>query len=453
MSDERLWSGATPEKVSRDLSVLVDFADEGLPLHELEEMLADRLLPHLIRYGLPSFHSLFNMMPEEGALHGARLALEWNQGVTNWQVSPGGAVLEELCCRALGRLFGLDEGAEGTVMYSGTYANQQALYMALHRQAEKAGFNLAERGVKGFSDPGRLAVITSTESHFSLRHAVRMLGLGEDALVTVGVDGNRRMDAGRLREVLTDVSGERDVFCIVATAGTTSTGSVDPIGEVADICSLEGIWLHVDGAYGLAYQLVPEWSHLFNGIELADSLSWDPHKQFGVPIPSSLIFARKSADLRRMAIFSSYWNLPDTDEPNPGLKSIPSTRPLTALPIVTSLRFLGLKGVIERLRAPLEVIRETHRLLDSEPDMECLHEPDTGILCFRIRPEGVPEERLDQLQHHIYDTILRDGRRSISISDMDDASILRLVVLSPTVTVESVRETITEVRNIAETFN
>ncbi len=154
-----------------------------------------------------------------------------------------------------------------------------------------------------------------------------------------------------------------------------------------------------------------------------------------------------------MAIFSSYWNLPDTVEPNPGIKSIPSTRPLTALPIVTSIRHLGLQGVIERLRAPLEVIRDIHRYLEAEPDMECLHVPDTGILCFRVRPEGVPEDQLDLLQHHIYDAILRDGRRSISISDMDGASILRLVVLSPTVTVESVRETITEVRNIAETFN
>ncbi len=453
MSDERIWSGASPEVVARDIETLVAFTDEGLSIEELDIMLSDRLMPHLIRYDRPSFHSLFNMVPEDGALHGARLALEWNQGVTNWQVSPGGAVLEELCCRALCRLFGLEESAEGTVMYSGTYANQQALYMALHRKAEKEGFSLADEGVNGFADPGRLAVVTSVDGHFSLRHAVRVLGLGEKALVKAGVDGNRRMDTAHLRKMLADLSGTRDVFCVVATAGTTSTGSIDPIDEIADICADHDTWLHVDGAYGLAYQLIPEWKHLFAGIERADSLSWDPHKQFGVPIPSSIIFTRRSEDLRRMAIFSSYWNLPDTVEPNPGIKSIPSTRPLTALPLVTSIRHLGIRGVIDRLRSPLEVVREIHAYLEEQPDMECLHEPDTGILCFRIVPEGLPGERLNPLQYHVYDTILKEGRRSISITKLDNTSVLRFVVLSPTVTVDAVRETIAEVRHIAESFS
>ncbi|MFC1500596.1 pyridoxal phosphate-dependent decarboxylase family protein [Candidatus Zixiibacteriota bacterium] len=452
MSDERIWSGASPEEVIRDLEPLVAFTAEGLPLGELDALLTDRLLPHLTRYDLPSFHSFFNMVPEEGALHGARVAMEWNQGVTNWQVSPGGAVLEELCCQALCRLFGLDAGADGTVMYSGTYANQQALYMALHRKAEEEGFDLAEEGVQGFTDPGRLALITSVDGHFSLRHAVRMLGLGERALIPVDVDENRRMDTASLRSKLSELSVERDVFCVVATAGTTSTGSVDPAEEIADICADHGCWLHVDGAYGLAYMLVPDRKRFFTGIERADSLSWDPHKQFGVPIPSSILFARRAEDLRRMAIFSGYWNLPDTAEPNPGTKSIPSTRPFTALPLVTSIRHLGLHGVIERLSAPLAVIREIHRYLEGAPDMECLHVPDTGILCFKVVPEDLPFDELDQLQHQVYNTILGDGQRSISITDLDGTATLRLVVLSPTVTVDSVKETINMVRDIAETY-
>jgi len=464
---ERIWSGATPREVAEDLGPLVDFQDEGLPIEALSTLVEERLLPHLIRYDLPSFMSLFNAFPEEGAAYGAHLALDWNQGVTNWQVSPGGAVLEELCCDALGRLFGLAPGFEGTVMYSGTYANQQALYMALHRHAELQGFDFAEQGVQGFEDPGRLAVVASAEAHFSLRQAVRVLGLGERSLVTVPVDDNRRMDAAKLEKQLGELPPERDVFCVVATVGTTATGSVDPVGEIAKICTPGGIWVHADGAYGLAYMLVPEWRHLFEGIEMADSVSWDPHKQFGVPIPSSLLFTKRAEDLQRMAIFSDYFNRPDSSEPNPGIKSVPSTRPLTALPLVTSIRHQGLRGVVDRLRVPLEVIREAHGELERQPDMEPVHHPDTGLLCFRVVPEGAAggapgtndfngerngEAWLNRLQQHVYETMLRSGTHSISITKLDGSSALRLVALSPSLTLQVVMNTIDEVRRVAATF-
>jgi len=456
-SKQRIWSGASPEEVARDLEPLVDFQDEGLPIEDVEALVEDRLLPHLCRYDVPSFHSFFNAFPEEGAAYGARVALEWNQGVTNWQVSPGGAVLEELCCAALCRLFGLEAGAGCTPMYCGTYANQQAIYMALHRKAEMEGFSLPDEGLQGFGDPANLAIVVSTEVHFSVKHAVRMLGLGERSIVTVGVDENRRMDVGQLRDTLARLAGDgaesRNVFCVSATAGTTSTGSVDPLGEIAAACEEHAVWLHADGAYGFGYALVPEWQPLYSGAELADSITWDPHKQFGAPIPSSIIFARRGEDLLRMAIFSSYFNREDSAEPNPGLKSIPSTRPLSALPLATSIRYLGLSGVIERLRKPLVVIREVYDYLEGQPDIEVLHRPDTGILCFRVVPSRLAKERVGELQQHIYETLLRGGKRSLSISELDGETCLRIVALSPVVTVEAVRETLLQARRIAESFH
>ena len=260
---ERIYSGASPEQVAADLEPLVRFQEEGLSLEDLNSLIDGHLVPHLGRYELPSFHFLFNCAPEEGAEFGAQIAVTHNQGVTNWQVSPGGAVLEELCCKALCELFGLSPGSDATVMYCGTYANQQALFMALDRHAERRGFNLAEVGVQGFGDPSRLAVVTSVDAHFSLKHAVRMLGLGEQCLVTVENDDNGRMDVEKLRATIEEMGESREIVCVVATTGTTSTGSVDPVKPIADVCEEIGAWLHVDGAYGLAYKLVPEWSHLF----------------------------------------------------------------------------------------------------------------------------------------------------------------------------------------------
>jgi L-2,4-diaminobutyrate decarboxylase len=446
---DRIYSGARPGQVEKDLRPLVDFREEGIPLDELNTMVKERLLPHLMKYDLPAFHSMFNAFPEEGARLGAMVALDFNQGVTNWQVSPGGAVLEEMCCGALCRLFGFAEGSDATVMYCGTYANQQALYMALHRHAERAGFDFTEKGVCGFPDPAGLAIVTSEDAHFSLRHAARLLGLGEESLVTIGVDENRRIDIAMLKETMSRLGETRDVFCMVATAGTTSTGSVDPIADVAEISDETGVWLHVDGAYGLAYMLVPGWSHLFDGVARADSVSWDPHKQFSVPIPSSILFVRRGDEFNRMALFSSYFNRPDAEEPNPGIKSIPSTRPMTALPLVTSIRHLGLKGVVERLHSPLKVIGELAEYLKAEPDMDLCHTPDTGILCFRAIPGGSSENQLNQLQLKVYERMMNEGSRSIAIAQLDEKTVLRLVAVSPSVTIEAAKETIQKIREMA----
>ncbi|MHA1122973.1 MAG: pyridoxal phosphate-dependent decarboxylase family protein, partial [Candidatus Heimdallarchaeota archaeon] len=346
-------SNATPEEMILELNPLVDFQDKGLSLEDLNIMIEERLVPHLIKYDQPGFQSMFNAFPEEGAEFGSKIALSYNQGVTNWQVSPGGVMLEELCCKALCKLFGFSTESDATFMASGTYGNQEALYLALHKQAEKEGFNLADKGIKGFKDPNRLIVLTSNDAHFSVKHAVRMLGLGEESLRFLAVDDNRRIDVNLMKETIKELQDSKDIFCVFITAGTTSTGSVDPILPIAKICQEIGAWLHVDGAYGFPYSLVPEWKHLFSGAEFADSLCWNPHKQLGIPIPNSLLFVRRWEDFGRMTIYSDYFNRKEDPEPNPGLKSPPSTRPFSALPLVTSLRHQGMTKVIERLRAPL----------------------------------------------------------------------------------------------------
>jgi glutamate/tyrosine decarboxylase-like PLP-dependent enzyme len=448
-----LFSGASPEKVAEDLKPLVDFQDEGLSLPVLSQLLEKRLFPHLMNYELPEFQSMFNFFPEEGAKFGAIIALQFNQSVTNWQVSPGGAVLEELCCGSLCRLFGLGPDSDATFMYCGTYANQQALYMALHRKAEEQGFDFSRKGLLGFNDPANLVILTSEDAHFSIRHAVRMLGLGEENIFHLFVDKKRRIDLEKMKKTFTELKDRKDIFCVVATAGTTSAGSVDPIQPLAQACQESGIWLHVDGAYGLAYCLVPEWEPLFAGRELADSISWDPHKQFGVPIPSSILFVKRKVAFERMALHSDYFNPAEDPKPNPGLKSPPSTRPLSVLALVTSLLYQGKKKVIERLRAPLRAIKEAADRLHDEPGIELSHSPDTGILCFRIVPDGFPQDKLDDLQEYIYAKVVQEGKRTISKTKLSGQSVLRLVAVSPIISSKNLMETIDHARTIGMAYD
>jgi L-2,4-diaminobutyrate decarboxylase len=444
-----IFSGASVEQVAEDLKPLIEFADEGLPLPELRQHLEKGLFPHLLNYGNPAFQSMFNVVPEEGAKFGAAIALQYNQGVTNWQVSPGGAMLEELCARALCRLFGLAPRADATFMYCGTYANLQAIYLALHKKAEREEFDLNKKGLQGFRDPSRLAVLASEDAHLSLKHAVRTMGIGDQSLIPIKVDKNRRIDLADLREKRDELDGNKDIFCVVATAGTTSTGSVDPIIPISKICQESEIWLHVDGAYGFAYSLVPEWEHLYKGKELADSLAWDPHKQLGVPIPNSVLFLKRKEDFGRMTIFGDYFNPAGDPKPNPGLKSPPTTRPFSALPIVTSLRYQGMKKIIERLRSPLTAIKQTAERIKDEQEVELMLFPDTGILCFRIVPEGFPTARLNGLQEYIYDKIMSEGRRTISKTKLGQDTVLRLVAISPSLTADDLMETVVCARSKA----
>ena len=447
-----IYSGASPDEIAEDLKPLVDFQDESLSLKTLENLIQERLLPHLMNYDHPGFHSMFNFFPEQGAELGAKIALNCNQGVTNWQVSPGGVVLEELCCQALCRLFGLSSESDATFMYSGTYANLEALYLALHKKAESFGFDFTQKGLNGFENPNRLCILASRDAHFSLKHAVRILGLGEESLIPLEVDHNRRLSVEGLVETVSKLKSSRDIFCVVATAGTTSTGSVDPILAVAEICRDLGVWHHVDGAYGLAYSLIPELKSLFSGIEQADSVSWDPHKQFGVPIPSSVLFVKRKEDFNRVAVYSDYFNRPDDPRPNPGLKSPPSTRPFTALALAASIRHQGMKKVIQSLIAPVAAIRELAQELESASDVEIAHRPDTGILCFRLVPEGIHEQELNRLQEHIYERIMTGGKHTLSITKLDDKVMLRLVAVNPRVTSLSLMKTVSEARTVVQEY-
>ncbi|MCG3226070.1 MAG: aspartate aminotransferase family protein [Candidatus Heimdallarchaeota archaeon] len=444
-----IFSGATPTKVMEDLQPLVNFQEEGISIEELKHMLEERLLPHLMKYNHPGFLSMFNDFPERGAQMGAELALEYNQGVTDWYVSPGGAMLEELCIKALCSLFRLDSGSDGTFMYSGTYANQEALYLALHWKAEQEGFDFAQEGFKGFESPERLVVLTSVDAHFSLKHAVRILGLGDKNLLTLEVDANRRIDIPLMQKTVEKLQENHDIFCVVATTGTTSTGSIDNVQQISEVCQRIGAWLHVDGAYGLAYCLVPEYRERYSGIEFANSVSWDPHKQFGIPIPNSILFVRRKEDFNRMALRSDYIYREGESVPSPGLKSPPSTRPFSALPLVTSIRFQGITKIHERLRSPLQAIESTYNTLKTDSEIELWNKPETGIICFRIKNEQISENQMNQFLKQVYEEVISSGEHSISFTKLGDKVVLRLVAITPT-TAETLMKTVSYVKKKAK---
>jgi glutamate/tyrosine decarboxylase-like PLP-dependent enzyme len=151
-----------------------------------------------------------------------------------------------------------------------------------------------------------------------------------------------------------------------------------------------------------------------------------------------------------MTIHGDYFNREEEITPSPGLKSPPTTRPLSALALVSSLKHMGMKKTIRMLKSPLQAIKQVFLKLKNEEDFELGHKPDTGILCLRIKPEGFPRQHLNELQDHVYEQILAEGQRTISITRLENKTYLRLVAISPLVTESSMMETISVIRKTAQ---
>jgi glutamate/tyrosine decarboxylase-like PLP-dependent enzyme len=303
---------------------------------------------------------------------------------------------------------------------------------ALHTARETA---LARRGG---DRPKRWQLAASVEAHSSVAQAARVLDVD---ILEVPVDARHHLHGDLLCATI-ERDGHDGLFGVVASAGAANLGVIDDLAGIADVCAERQLWLHVDGAYGYGYKLVPEWAHHFAGDTRADSISWDPHKQLGAPIPNSLLFLKDGGEFGRMTLHSGYFNRADDVEPNPGLKSPPTTRPFAALPLVTLLRGKGLDQIRADLRAPLVAIRQLADYLPSQPNIELCHQPDTGILCFRVVPTGWTAAAVDKLQRQLYERLMAKGERTIATTTLDGRLVLRLVTVSPHTSFADLRTTI-----------
>jgi len=218
------------------------------------------------------------------------------------------------------------------------------------------------------------------------------------------------------------------------------------------MCKDMDVWFHVDGAYGLSFVLIPELRFMFDGMEAADSICWDSHKQFGVPIPSSILFVKNKYDFNRMAIFGNYFNRKEESELNPGLKSPPTTRPFAAFPLLTTILHQGLDKIRKNLHSSVDAIHSVYQEIVKQKDIEVLHRPQLGILCFRIIPEVFSENMLDDLQVYVYERIKKEGIRSVSMTRLNNKTAIRLVAISPIVTAEAMLASVANVRELAAEY-
>jgi aromatic-L-amino-acid decarboxylase len=361
-----------------------------------------------------------------------------HQNATAWRSAPAAVTIERTVIRWLASAVGC-AGFSGSLTLGGSSANLMGLCMA--REA-KAPAN--QSGVRGG------VIYCSTEAHMSNPKAAALLGLGHDAVRLIAVDQAFRMRMEDLRhEIVRDLQLGKLPIAVVASAGTTATGSIDPLNTIADLCQEFGLWLHVDGAYGaLASLAIPD---AFSGLARADSLSLDPHKWLYQPTGCGCLLYRDPSAAQRAFAHSGEYARALSDDPVEGFaffeESMELSRPFRALKLWLSLQYYGLQAFQESIREDLRLAQVLADAIDGEPRFERLAPVALSAVCFRYIGSGGD---LDGLNRSILNRVVRRGRVYISNARIHNKFALRACIVNHRSTEDDVRLVLNEVLATAE---
>lgn len=429
----RPFSGITPGELSARFRPLdLDTALPGLDpaLEELQSLYLD----DAVYFHHPRYLAHLNCPVALPAIAGELIQASINTAVETWDQSAGATLIEQSLIDWTARRLGLGETADGVFTSGGTQSNLMALLLARDSYSERHWqHETRQRGLH--PQAHRLRIFCSEVSHFSIQKAAATLGLGYDAVVPVACDEYFRMDSAALEEALARCRHQGNLpLAVVATAGTTDFGSIDPLPAITHLCREQDLWCHVDAAYGCGLLVSSRHRHLLAGIEAADSVSVDYHKAFFQPVSCSACLVRDASRLHHLTWHAEYLNpLSQSQEGTPNLvdKSMQTTRRFDALKLWLTLRSLGPEQLGEAFDQLLHLARQGYMLLLSDEAMEVIHQPSLSTLVFRYRPAGVDDERLDAINQDIRKALMRSGEALVAGTRVGGRQYLKFTLLNP----------------------
>jgi glutamate/tyrosine decarboxylase-like PLP-dependent enzyme len=388
-----------------------------------------------------------------GVLPAAAIAQAWATAVDQnpglWALAPAATELEQVVLGWLADLLGLPRGG-ATFTSGGAGANLVGLAVARHSVGKRAGVDVNRDGVRALPP---LAVYASTELHHTNEKALRMLGLGSDCIHRVHVDEEFRLDPAGLEEAI-----ERDrasgvlPAVAIAHAGSPNTGAADPLREIAGVCARNGVWLHVDGAFGAFFRLCARTAGLVDGLELADSVTVDGHKWLNLPNGIGFAFLRdRQLHHETFAGTAAYL----TPAPGAGVDlheyGLEASRPWRGAATWAALVHLGREGVVELVTRCCDLAQELGRLVEASPRLELTAPVATCVTCFRYRPPGAADgEALDDLNRRIQQRLARTGSVLATGGMLPQGFCLRPAIVSWRTTGDDVALLAREVEEIGD---
>jgi aromatic-L-amino-acid/L-tryptophan decarboxylase len=405
---------------------------EGRPPDELLREATDLLLAHATHIGHPRFWGyVVGAQAPIGALADL-LAAGINQNVGGWPLGPMAAEIERQTISWLAELLGYPADTGGLLVSGGNMANFVGFLAA--RRAKAHG-DVRVDGTGG----ERLVAYCSADSHTWVQKATDLFGLGTSALRWIETDDDQRLRVDALQAA---IAADRDAgarpFLVVGAAGTVATGAVDPLRELAALSADEGLWFHVDGAYGGLAASLPEASEDLKALALADSVAIDPHKWLYVPVEAGCALVRDpQALLDAFSYRPSYFHLTE-GQTNFYQYGPQNSRGFRALKVWLALRQAGRNGYEAMIREDCRLARLAFDLADDDPELEAATY-GLSIATFRYAPDGVPDDELDALNEALLDRLERGGEVFLSNAILDGRFFLRLCIVNFRTTEADVR--------------
>ena len=424
----------SPSAVRQALDLSAPLPESGMEPGPLLERTAQLLFEHSLFNAHPRFFGYITAAPAPIGVLGDFLAAAVNANVGAWTLSPAATEIEAQTVRWIASLIGYPDECGGLLVSGGNMAN---LACFLAARAAKAGWNVRERGVTGDSGQ-RLRVYGSTETHTWIEKAADMGGLGTDAIRWIPTDGNLRMDVSALRRQIEADTAAGDVPCLViGTAGSVSTGVVDPLWDISAVCKEHDVWFHVDGAYGGLAASVPDAPGDLHALTTADSVAVDPHKWLYAPLEAGCALVREPALLRSaFAYHPPYYHF-DEQATNYVDYGPQNSRGFRALKVWLALRHAGAAGYRAMIADDIQLARAMADAVRRCDELELITQ-ELSITTFRYVPrdlqpklgDAAVERYLDLLNRTLLDRLQRGGEAFVSNAVVGNRYVLRACIVN-----------------------
>ena len=387
------------------------------------------LVPGLTHWNHPGFLAYFAITGSAPGVLADFLSAALNQQAMLWRTSPAATELEAVTLGWLRRLIGLPDTFEGVIYDTASIATMHAIVAA--REAAIAGARA--KGLAGRSDVPRVRVYCSDQTHSSIDKSVIAIGLGHESLHKIPTDDRFRMRVDALRDAIARDRADGELpMAIVATVGTTSTTSIDPVPEIADVCERERLWLHVDAAYGGAAAMLPSHAHILAGADRADSFVINPHKWLFTPFDLTAFYCRRM-DVVRAAFSLTPEYLETSDAP--GVKNLMDTgvqlgRRFRSLKLWMILRSFGARAIRAHITEHIRLAQRLAAWVDAHPDFERLAPVPLSVVCFRWNPAGAhfSDTELDRANEVLIESVNQTGDVFLSHTRLRGRLALRVAI-------------------------
>ncbi|MCE2438977.1 MAG: aminotransferase class I/II-fold pyridoxal phosphate-dependent enzyme [Candidatus Latescibacteria bacterium] len=430
LPEEGAWDGEFRREL--DDRLMKAPPEKGRPAVEVVEQAAKEILPLATRLDHPRCFGFIPSSPTWPGVLADFLAAGFNSNACTWLVASGPSQLELVVIDWLRRWIGYPDGAGGLLTSGGSAASLDAFVAA----REEAGH------------PERATVYMSDQSHSAHIRAARIMGVRQECIRMIPSDEHFRVDMVALaRSVAEDRAEGFNPIAVCANAGTSSTGAIDPLEAMADYCEAEGIWLHVDAAYGGFAAVTDRGRKLLRGIERADSIGLDAHKWFFQPYEAGSLLVKNAGTLERaFAVHPDI--LQDTvwgaNHPNIADRGLQLSRTLRALKIWMSVQTFGMAAFRRAVSRGMELARRAGQYVEESPNLELLTPVSLGVVCFRVNPcdERRTEEALEEINRKVLARVFWEDRAFFSSTLLHGTFSLRMCIINHNTTWDDVRETL-----------